>query len=95
MGDSPNPLFSVNLNEMLQQCLHIAVAENGLYFVYVQTFVRLTNLKSKQEIIFVSEADGTLTNKFDLVSLTLTSPFPLYNIPQSCEVLGVGDEDVT
>ncbi|XP_076457036.1 dolichyl-diphosphooligosaccharide--protein glycosyltransferase subunit 2-like [Babylonia areolata] len=31
-----------------------------------QTFVRLTNLKSKQEIIFVSEADGTLTNKFDL-----------------------------
>ena len=35
----------------------------------VQTFVRLTNLKSKQEIIFVSEADNTLTNKFDLVSL--------------------------
>jgi oligosaccharyltransferase complex subunit delta (ribophorin II) len=33
-----------------------------------QTFVRLTNLKSKQEIIFVAEADATLTNKFDLVS---------------------------
>ncbi|KAK7467780.1 hypothetical protein BaRGS_00036968 [Batillaria attramentaria] len=31
-----------------------------------QTFVRLTNLKTKQEIIFVSEADNSLTNKFDL-----------------------------
>ncbi|KAL8582854.1 hypothetical protein ACOMHN_042687 [Nucella lapillus] len=31
-----------------------------------QTFVRLTNLKSKNEIIFVSEADSSLTNKFDL-----------------------------
>ncbi|XP_070209693.1 dolichyl-diphosphooligosaccharide--protein glycosyltransferase subunit 2-like [Littorina saxatilis] len=32
----------------------------------VQTFVRLTNVKTKQEIIFVSEADSTLSNKFDL-----------------------------
>lgn len=43
--------------------------DHDLYWVCVQTFVRLTNLKSKQEIIFVSEADNTLTNKFDLVSL--------------------------
>ena len=32
-----------------------------------QTFVRLTNLNTKQEIIFVAEADSSLTNKFDLV----------------------------
>jgi len=31
-----------------------------------QTFVRLTNLATKQEIIFVAEADASLTNKFDL-----------------------------
>lgn len=31
-----------------------------------QTFVRFTNQKTKQEIIFVSEADSSLTNKFDL-----------------------------
>ncbi|XP_005100783.1 dolichyl-diphosphooligosaccharide--protein glycosyltransferase subunit 2 [Aplysia californica] len=31
-----------------------------------QTFVRLTNLKTKQEIIFVTESDNTFTNKFDL-----------------------------
>ncbi|PVD32395.1 hypothetical protein C0Q70_07829 [Pomacea canaliculata] len=31
-----------------------------------QTFVRLTNVKTKQEIIFVSEADAALLNKFDL-----------------------------
>jgi len=31
-----------------------------------QTFVRLTNLNTKQEIIFVAEADSSLTNKFDL-----------------------------
>ena len=33
-----------------------------------QTFVRLTNQDTKQEIIFVTESDSTLTNKFDLVS---------------------------
>ncbi|GFN95846.1 dolichyl-diphosphooligosaccharide--protein glycosyltransferase subunit 2 [Plakobranchus ocellatus] len=31
-----------------------------------QTFVRLTNRDTKQEIIFVTESDSTLTNKFDL-----------------------------
>ncbi|KAK3803364.1 hypothetical protein RRG08_006917 [Elysia crispata] len=31
-----------------------------------QTFVRLTNQDTKQEIIFVTESDSTLTNKFDL-----------------------------
>lgn len=31
-----------------------------------QAFVRLTNLNTKQEIIFVTEADNTMTNKFDL-----------------------------
>ncbi|GFR75873.1 dolichyl-diphosphooligosaccharide--protein glycosyltransferase subunit 2 [Elysia marginata] len=31
-----------------------------------QTFVRLTNQDTKQEIIFVTESDTTLTNKFDL-----------------------------
>merc|ERR1712142_1361919 len=31
-----------------------------------QGFVRLTNLNTKQEIIFVTEADNTMTNKFDL-----------------------------
>ena len=33
-----------------------------------QTFVRLTNLQSQQEIIFVAEADNTNNYKFDLVS---------------------------
>lgn len=32
-----------------------------------QTFIRLTNLNTKEEIIFITEADNTLTNKFDLV----------------------------
>ncbi|XP_055871466.1 dolichyl-diphosphooligosaccharide--protein glycosyltransferase subunit 2-like isoform X1 [Biomphalaria glabrata] len=31
-----------------------------------QAFVRLTNTETKQEIIFVTEADNTLTSKFDL-----------------------------
>jgi len=31
-----------------------------------QTFVRLTNLNTKQEIIFVTEVDNSNTNKFDL-----------------------------
>jgi len=31
-----------------------------------QTFVRLTNQNTKQEIIFVAEADSSMTNKFDL-----------------------------
>ncbi|KAL5013122.1 hypothetical protein ScPMuIL_007392 [Solemya velum] len=31
-----------------------------------QTFVKLTNEKSKKEIIFVAEADSQMTNKFDL-----------------------------
>ncbi|BFZ21356.1 hypothetical protein BsWGS_24394 [Bradybaena similaris] len=31
-----------------------------------QTFIRLTNLNTKEEIIFINEADNTLTNKFDL-----------------------------
>ena len=56
-------------------CCNDFCARWQLYWVCVQTFVRLTNLKSKQEIIFVSEADNTLTNKFDLVSL----PTLVYN----------------
>ena len=33
-----------------------------------QTFVRLTNVKTKQEVIFVAEEDGSDAYKFDLVS---------------------------
>ena len=33
-----------------------------------QTFIRLTNLETQQEIIFVSEPDASDTYKFDLVS---------------------------
>ena len=34
-----------------------------------QTFVRLTNAETKQEIIFVAEADSSNNYKFDLVGL--------------------------
>lgn len=34
-----------------------------------QTFVKMTNLASKQEIIFVAEADSSNVNRFDLVSV--------------------------
>jgi len=34
-----------------------------------QTFVRLTNQKTKQEVIFVAEEDGASAYRFDLVSL--------------------------
>ncbi|GAB1602914.1 dolichyl-diphosphooligosaccharide--protein glycosyltransferase subunit 2-like [Argonauta hians] len=39
---------------------------NGQLMTAHQAFVRLTNLKTKQEIIFVTEADSSMTNKFDL-----------------------------
>ena len=37
-----------------------------------QTFIRLTNLETQQEIIFVSEPDASDTYKFDLVSCSLS-----------------------
>ena len=36
-----------------------------------QTFIRLTNLKTQQEIVFVAEPDQTQTYKFDLVCIIL------------------------
>ncbi|XP_060564168.1 dolichyl-diphosphooligosaccharide--protein glycosyltransferase subunit 2-like [Ruditapes philippinarum] len=39
---------------------------SGKAFAAHQTFVKLTNLESKQEIIFVAEADSSNVNKFDL-----------------------------
>lgn len=41
-----------------------------------QAFIRLTNAETKEEIIFITEADNTLTNKFDLVSILLLSLIP-------------------
>lgn len=40
---------------------------SGETFTAHQTFVKLTNTDTKQEIIFVAEADSTNNYKFDLV----------------------------
>lgn len=50
---------------------------SGKSFAAHQTFVKLTNVDSKQEIIFVAEADSNNVNKFDLVSVVLLSIFVL------------------
>ena len=42
---------------------------NLYFFFFQQAFVRLTNLQTKQEIIFVTEPDESRTYKFDLVSV--------------------------
>ena len=40
-----------------------------------QTFVKLTNAKTKQEIIFVAEADSSNNYKFDLVNVVFVLLF--------------------
>ncbi|CAG5124850.1 unnamed protein product [Candidula unifasciata] len=55
-----------------------------------QTFIRLTNLNTKEEIIFITEADTTLTNKFDLDVGASSKEFDSLSGKYSMELI-VGD----
>ena len=41
-----------------------------------QTFVRLMNIKTKQEVIYVAEEDSPGTYRFDLVCTTINEALP-------------------
>ncbi|XP_029636206.1 dolichyl-diphosphooligosaccharide--protein glycosyltransferase subunit 2 [Octopus sinensis] len=60
-----NPLVADYHQKILMK-FQLKDKSNGQLMTAHQAFVRLTNLKTKQEIIFVTEADNSMTNKFDL-----------------------------
>jgi len=65
----PNKAASVleaDYHQKVMMKFQLRDAASGQLTTAHQTFVRLTNLASKQEIIFVAEADAQMVNKFDL-----------------------------
>ena len=56
-----------DFHQKLIMKFNIKDSQSGQYVAAHQTFVKLTNQDTKQEIFFIAEADTSLNNKFDLV----------------------------
>ena len=61
-------VLEADFHQKLIMKFNIKDSQSGQLVSAHQTFVKLTNLETKQEIIFIAEADSSLTNKFDLVT---------------------------
>ena len=60
-------VLEADFHQKLIMKFNIKDSQSGQLVGAHQTFVKLTNQETKQEIIFIAEADTSLNNKFDLV----------------------------
>lgn len=67
-----NSVLEADFHQKLLMKFTLKDKSSGDTFTAHQTFVKLTNLDTKQEIIFVAEADSSNNYKFDLVCKILS-----------------------
>ena len=60
-------VLEADFHQKLLMKFNIKDTQAGQFVKAHQTFVKLTNQQTKQEIVFIAEADSGLNNKFDLV----------------------------